>query len=103
MRQRCADAIADSLHSLRAKYQVSACLIFKDCGRYLAEWIEFHHMAGIEHFYLYNNNSKRTIERESQKRKRRRIKEIHMAMVMKAVWQSEQRVGEYEKYKTALL
>ncbi len=39
------------------RYQVTACLRFKNVARYLAEWLEFHHLVGVEHFYLYNNNS----------------------------------------------
>jgi len=39
------------------KYKVSICAIFKDEADYLKEWIEFHRLVGIEHFYLYNNNS----------------------------------------------
>lgn len=33
-------------------------MIFRDEAPYLKEWIEFHRLAGIEHFYLYNNLSK---------------------------------------------
>lgn len=39
------------------KYNVSICAIFKDEGQYLKEWIEYHILIGVEHFYLYNNNS----------------------------------------------
>ena len=39
------------------KYNVSVCAIFKDEAAYLAEWIEYHKMVGVEHFYLYNNFS----------------------------------------------
>lgn len=39
------------------KYNVSICAIFKNEAPYLREWIEFNHLVGIEHFYLYNNNS----------------------------------------------
>lgn len=39
------------------KYKVSICAIFKDEANYLKEWIEFHRLVGIEHFYLYNNFS----------------------------------------------
>lgn len=39
------------------KYNVSICAIFKDEADYLKEWIEFHKIVGVEHFYLYNNNS----------------------------------------------
>ena len=40
------------------KYQLSITAIFRDDARFLREWIEFHRMVGVEHFYLYNNLSK---------------------------------------------
>lgn len=40
------------------KYDVSICAIFRDEADYLREWIEFHLLAGVQHFYLYNNFSK---------------------------------------------
>lgn len=42
---------------LPRRYAVTACLVFKDCAPYIREWIELHRLAGVEHFYLYNNNS----------------------------------------------
>ena len=39
------------------KYYVSICAIFKNEARYFKEWIEFHKIIGIDHFYLYNNFS----------------------------------------------
>lgn len=39
------------------KYNVSICGIFKNEGLYLKEWIEFHKIVGVDHFYMYNNNS----------------------------------------------
>ena len=39
------------------EYKVSICAIFKNEAAYLREWIEYHKIVGIEHFYLYNNNS----------------------------------------------
>lgn len=36
---------------------VALCLRFRDEARYLAEWLEYHDAAGIDHFYLYNNFS----------------------------------------------
>lgn len=39
------------------KYNVSICAIFYNEARYLQEWIEYHLMMGVEHFYLYNNDS----------------------------------------------
>jgi hypothetical protein len=31
--------------------------IVKNEGRYLREWIEFHRLMGVEHFYIYDNGS----------------------------------------------
>lgn len=39
------------------KYELSICAIFKNEEKYLKEWIEYHRMIGVDHFYLYNNNS----------------------------------------------
>lgn len=39
------------------KYNVTICAIFKNEGKYFKEWIEWHKIIGIDHFYLYNNNS----------------------------------------------
>ena len=38
-------------------YQLSLILIFKDEAPYLQEWLEYHLMLGVQHFYLYQNNS----------------------------------------------
>ena len=32
-------------------------MMFRNEAAYLKEWIEYHHLAGVEHFWLYNNNS----------------------------------------------
>lgn len=39
------------------KYRISLCLIFKNEAPFLKEWIDYHRTIGIDHFYLYNNNS----------------------------------------------
>lgn len=39
------------------KYSVSICLIFKDEAHYLKEWLDYHLLIGVDHFYLYNNFS----------------------------------------------
>lgn len=39
------------------KYKLSLCGIFKDEAPFLKEWIEYHMIVGVEHFYLYNNFS----------------------------------------------
>lgn len=40
------------------KYHLAACAIFQDEAPYLREWLEYHKLVGVEHFYLYNNESK---------------------------------------------
>ena len=44
-------------HVLLAKDDVAICAIFQNEAPYLVEWIEFHKLQGVKHFYLYNNNS----------------------------------------------
>lgn len=39
------------------EYKLSACSLFRDEARFLKEWIEYHKLVGVEHFYLYNNLS----------------------------------------------
>lgn len=46
-----------STYLLGFDYEVSICAIFKDEAPYLQEWIEYHQLLGVQHFWLYNNNS----------------------------------------------
>ncbi|MFI5343633.1 MAG: glycosyltransferase family 92 protein [Chlamydiales bacterium] len=39
------------------KHQLAVCAIFQNEAPYLKEWIEYHKLLGVEHFYLYNNLS----------------------------------------------
>lgn len=39
------------------KHQLAVCAIFKNEAPYLKEWLEFYKLIGVQHFYLYNNNS----------------------------------------------
>lgn len=39
------------------KYQLSICAVFKNEEKYLKEWIEFHRLVGVDHFFLYNLTS----------------------------------------------
>lgn len=41
----------------KKKYYISICTVFKDEAKFLKEWIDFHQMLGVDHFYLYNNFS----------------------------------------------
>lgn len=46
-----------NVKTVRNKYRISLVLIFKDEARFLDEWLCYHIEHGIEHFYLYQNNS----------------------------------------------
>lgn len=39
------------------EYTVAVCAIFKNESVFLKEWLEYHLLIGVEHFYLYNNFS----------------------------------------------
>lgn len=39
------------------EYHLAIAAIFQNEAPYLQEWIEYHKMIGVEHFYLYNNLS----------------------------------------------
>jgi hypothetical protein len=41
----------------RPPIALAACAIFRDEARYLAEWVAFHRVQGVERFYLYDNRS----------------------------------------------
>jgi hypothetical protein len=45
-----------SLNNLSA-YDLSIAAVFRNEGAYLQEWIEYHKMVGVEHFWLYNDSS----------------------------------------------
>ena len=43
------------LFKMKKKYNLSVCAIFKSEISHLKEWIEYHQLVGVDHFYLYNN------------------------------------------------
>jgi hypothetical protein len=38
-------------------YELSILAMFKNEGRYLREWVDYHRLVGVEHFWLYNDHS----------------------------------------------
>lgn len=40
------------------KYYCSICLIIRDESEYLKEWLDWHIGQGVEHFYIYDHDSK---------------------------------------------
>jgi hypothetical protein len=39
------------------RHELAVCAIFKDEALYLEEWLRFHRGVGVDHFYLYDNDS----------------------------------------------
>ena len=39
------------------KYELAIVAILKNEAPYIKEWIDYHLLAGVEHFYLYDNDS----------------------------------------------
>ena len=47
----------ENRESKQFKYFISVACIIKNEGPYLKEWIEYHKLIGVEHFYVYDNES----------------------------------------------
>jgi Glycosyltransferase family 92 len=48
---------ADSRRVSEPEVYLAVCMIYRNEANYLAEWIEFHLLVGVERFYLYDNES----------------------------------------------
>ncbi len=46
-----------SISCMYSEHYLAISAIFQNEAPYLKEWIEYHHLAGAEKFYLYNNSS----------------------------------------------
>jgi len=46
---------------INQRYYFSICCIIKDENDYIAEWIDYHQKVGVEHFYIYDNGSKKPV------------------------------------------
>lgn len=46
-----------SLSAKNYTHNLSICAMFKDDADYLKEWIEYHRLLGVQHFWLYDNGS----------------------------------------------
>lgn len=44
------------------KHRVCACTMVRNQARFLQEWIIYHHRIGVEHWFIYDNNSDDDIE-----------------------------------------
>lgn len=43
------------------KYDLSVAAIMKFEEPYVAEWVAFHKVCGVQHFYIYDNNAHSTM------------------------------------------
>jgi Glycosyltransferase family 92 len=48
---------ADSRRTSEPDVYLAVCALYRNEAPYLAEWIEFHRLVGVERFYLYDNSS----------------------------------------------
>lgn len=44
------------------KYYLSLAICIRDEAAYIAEWLEYHRLLGVEHFYIYDNDSTDHVE-----------------------------------------
>ena len=44
-------------HLAAYEYELAVCAVFKNEARFIKEWLEFYKLIGVQHFYLYDNNS----------------------------------------------
>ncbi|KAA6439137.1 glycosyltransferase family 2 protein [Dyadobacter flavalbus] len=44
------------------KYKLTVCCIVKDENEYIEEWINYHRKIGVQHFYIYDNGSKKPVK-----------------------------------------
>lgn len=49
---------ADASPEKKKKYNLSVCALFKDEAKNIGEWIEYHRLIGVDHFYLFENGAK---------------------------------------------
>lgn len=51
------EGLSTAQPALPKKYNLSIGAIFKNEAPWFKEWIEYHKLVGVDHFYLYNNGS----------------------------------------------
>lgn len=46
---------------MQKKYYLTACCILKDEDPFILEWLTYHSLIGVEHFFMYDNESKNPV------------------------------------------
>lgn len=57
LKKRCVERTVED-----CKYYVSVVATVKDEGEYIEEWLEYHKYIGVQHFYIYDNESSDNLE-----------------------------------------
>ncbi len=55
--RRCPESARSRRRKDEDSSYLSICAIYRDEAPYLREWVEFHRLAGVERFFLYDNRS----------------------------------------------
>lgn len=74
-----------------AQYELAICAIFQDEAAYLKEWIEFHKLVGVQHFYLYNHASRKQLSSKGESfivRKRQHAGGLHHQLAYRQIGQA---------------
>lgn len=58
------DALLRETAEAKFKYYCSLCLITRDENEYLEEWLRWHILQGVEHFYIYDHGSKQPVREQ---------------------------------------
>lgn len=81
------------------KYYLSIILIIKDEAEYLNEWIEFYLLQGVDHFYIYDNESSDNIKEVLQPYIEKGLVTYDLFVGKSKNKQSQVYNGAIEKYK----
>lgn len=59
--KECREKYLEQTGKANFKYYCSVCLIIRDENEYLEEWLRWHIGQGVEHFYIYDHESKQSV------------------------------------------
>ncbi len=78
--------IAQCCSSLAA-YELGIVSMFKNEAAYLKEWVEYHRLVGVEHFWLYDNESDDNWEEVLQPYIQEGLVEVmHWPLIADSIW-----------------
>ena len=86
------------LNTHQYKYNTSVCLLIKDENDFLEEWLDNYWNIGVEHFYIYDNNSKIPVKETISK-----IKDGFYVNKCDVILFTEYKHMQYDCYKNCLI